>query len=304
MFRFRQKLYLSARWLVISSALAALFFQVAGAQRAAQKNVSKGPRALALVEVPSKGKAHLVPVTIVVDGKFYDASAYKAAPVPMALEYGTVYEAFRAGISQGFFTVSGVLHGDATWRGEGKWQSAADIKSAADAAAAKKAAANAKKPSDDTEGRPTLRRSNSEKASDPPPPSEKSIPPNKTSTAENTPTKEPEKEPQAKVDQEPVDPNRPALRRGIPPETRAGNAKDERDTIANKSSVTSSGTNSTSKNSDAPKASVIANPGKDGAVKIFPAISDAAGPETHSYAYDLKPEDEAKFRKKDVGNGG
>ncbi|MDP9160812.1 MAG: hypothetical protein M3O09_11380 [Acidobacteriota bacterium] len=298
LFRFRQTLYLSARWLVISSALAPLFFQVAGAQRAAQKNVSKGPRALALVEVPPKGKAHLIPVTIVVDGKFYDASAYKAAPVPMALEYGTVYEAFRAGISQGFFTVGGVLHEDATWRGEGKWQSAAEIKSVADAMAAKKAAAAAKKPSDDAEGRPTLRRSNSEKANNPPPPSEKSTPPANTPTADSTPTRAAEEKPEAKVDQEPVDPNRPALRRGIPPARQAGKAEDGGDPAANRLSATSVGTKSTSKDSGAAKTSIAANPGKDGVVKIFAAISDAGSPETHSYAYDLKPGEEAKFRKR------
>ena len=32
----------------------------------------------------------LVPIAILVNGKFYDATAYKANPVPMALETGTV----------------------------------------------------------------------------------------------------------------------------------------------------------------------------------------------------------------------
>jgi len=32
--------------------------------------------------------------------KFHDASVYKADPVPMALESGTVYEAEQAGESQ------------------------------------------------------------------------------------------------------------------------------------------------------------------------------------------------------------
>ena len=63
------------------------------------------------------GKARLVPVTILFDGEYYDASAYKAAPVPMALESGTVYEGFRTGVSQGLFTVTGALQGNNTWRG-------------------------------------------------------------------------------------------------------------------------------------------------------------------------------------------
>ena len=70
----------------------------------------KGPRAVGLVELGGSGKATLIPVAILVDGKFYDASAYKADPVPMALESGTVYEAEQSGDSQGLFTVNGALH--------------------------------------------------------------------------------------------------------------------------------------------------------------------------------------------------
>jgi hypothetical protein len=68
-----------------------------------------GPRALGLLRL-SNGKATLIPVAILINGKFYDASAYKADPVPMALDTGTVYEAERSGDSLGLFTVNGVLH--------------------------------------------------------------------------------------------------------------------------------------------------------------------------------------------------
>jgi hypothetical protein len=74
-----------------------------------KKNV-KGPRALALLRFMDKGKPTLIPIAILVDGKFYDASAYKADPVPMALEGGTVYEAEQSGASQGLFTINGALH--------------------------------------------------------------------------------------------------------------------------------------------------------------------------------------------------
>jgi hypothetical protein len=40
---------------------------------------------LGLVQLLPNGKARLVPITILYDGEFYDASAYKASPVPMAL---------------------------------------------------------------------------------------------------------------------------------------------------------------------------------------------------------------------------
>jgi hypothetical protein len=70
----------------------------------------KEPRAVGILELNSNGKGTLVPVAILIDGKFYDASAYKADPVPMALEAGTVYEAEESGNSEGLFTVNGALH--------------------------------------------------------------------------------------------------------------------------------------------------------------------------------------------------
>jgi hypothetical protein len=75
-----------------------------------KKKKVKGPRAVGLLQLNSSGKGTLIPIAILVDGKFYDASAYKADPVPMALDSGTVYEVERAGDSQGLFTVSGALH--------------------------------------------------------------------------------------------------------------------------------------------------------------------------------------------------
>jgi hypothetical protein len=70
----------------------------------------KEPRAVGVVQLSSSGKGTLIPVAILIDGKFHDASVYKADPIPMALESGTVYEVEQAGDSQGFFTVSGALH--------------------------------------------------------------------------------------------------------------------------------------------------------------------------------------------------
>jgi len=75
-----------------------------------KKKKVKGPRAVAIVEFAKGGKATLIPIAILVDGKFYDASEYKADPVPMALDSGTVYEAEESGDSLGLFTVSGALH--------------------------------------------------------------------------------------------------------------------------------------------------------------------------------------------------
>jgi hypothetical protein len=75
-----------------------------------KKKKVKGPRAVGLLQLTSNGKGTLIPIAILIDGKFYDASVYKADPVPMALESGTVYEAEQAGDAQGLFTINGALH--------------------------------------------------------------------------------------------------------------------------------------------------------------------------------------------------
>jgi hypothetical protein len=90
------------------------------------KKKVKGPRAIGLVRLSSGGTGTLIPIAILVDGKFYDASVYKADPVPMALESGTVYEVEQSGSSQGLFTISGALHSKTAgsphpWTGSGAY---------------------------------------------------------------------------------------------------------------------------------------------------------------------------------------
>ena len=81
------------------------------------------------MQLTASGKATLIPVTILVNGKFYDATAYKANPVPMALESGTVYEGEHTGNSLGLFTVGSALHSNSVavqspWLGTGLWRPA------------------------------------------------------------------------------------------------------------------------------------------------------------------------------------
>jgi hypothetical protein len=89
--------------------------------------VDKGPRALGLVQLSPKGKARLIPIAVMMDGKFYDAGSYKAAPVPMALDFGIVYEGFVTGVSQGLFTITQPGQLNRTWIAEGKWLPAGSI---------------------------------------------------------------------------------------------------------------------------------------------------------------------------------
>jgi hypothetical protein len=95
-------------------------------ERKVPRKKDAGPRALAVLRMTADGKVTLVPVAILINGKFWDASVYKADPVPMALETGTVYEGERTGSAVGLFTVGSALHSNAVnaqvpWIGTGAW---------------------------------------------------------------------------------------------------------------------------------------------------------------------------------------
>jgi hypothetical protein len=152
-------LYRIARRRVICAGLALILAHLLFAQSSSRAKKLTGPRALGLIEVSPSGKMTLLPVTIMIDGEFYDASAYKAAPVPFALYTDTVYEGVKTGVSQGLFTVTAAQHGESIWRGQGKWQSADSIAAAAAKKKASAAAAEkAKKIQDNSDGPPVLKR--------------------------------------------------------------------------------------------------------------------------------------------------
>ncbi len=287
--------------------------QFAAAQSAAKKSI-KGPRALGLVELMANGKARLVPITILYDGEFYDASAYKASPIPMALESGTIYEGFRAGVSLGLFTVTGALQGNNTWRGAGTWQSASAIAAAKDAAAKKRAVMSKPAP-EAPEGPPVLRRASPKAKSSEDAPSGGSAP----STAPAPPpasapaasTTGPATAPGADEDSD-----RPVLKRPAAAPTEAASASsppvpapaDEADRPVlkrgaptpaeqKKRNAAVTALESTKIPKDSPKPSAPASAPSE-PVELIPAISDAAGPEPRPYAYSLKPDEEQKLRKK------
>src|SRR5215467_13478416 len=121
---FRPRLYRKAALAVIFGLCIGFGF----AQYAKKTPKTSGPRALGVLQLAANGKAHLVPVTIMIEGKFYDAGAYKADPVPMALQSETVYEGLKTGDPLGLFTVSGALHNDKNgWIADGKWRTTKQI---------------------------------------------------------------------------------------------------------------------------------------------------------------------------------
>ncbi len=256
-----------------------LLAQIVPAQSAGRKGPPKGPRALGLLELASNGKARLIPITILYDGQFYDASAYKAAPVPMALESGTVYEALRTGVSEGLFTVSGALQANNSWIGDGTWQSASALAAAA-AAAAKKKEAQSKPAPEPVEGPPVLRRASVQKAksSEPAPPAPSNPAP--TAPAPATPAPVAASPPPALP--EPEDPDRPVLKRGAPSPV-ARKKQSASAPVSVKGDV----------HTPSPAVSAVS-----GSIQLIPAISDAKGPDPRPYAYNLKPEEEQKLRKK------
>ena|SRR5438477_824662 len=262
------KLYSTVWRAVIIAGLALAIAPVLPAQSSRRGAADKGPRALGLLELAANGKAHLIPITIMYDGKFYDASAYKAAPVPMALEGGTVYEAVKSGVSQGLFTITGAAHAGANWVGEGTWKSAEQLA----AAAAKKEARQTKPAEAEVDRPPVLRRSGSDKPA--------ATETTKPSTPPATPAPAAASAPPVPVQTEEEDPNRPLLKRGKP-STEARPAKP-----GGSSTIAS------------PSAKSAAASAKTGSVQLIPAISDADGPEPSSYTFSTKPEEEQQFRKK------
>jgi hypothetical protein len=219
----------------------------------------------------------LIPVTILYDGQFYDATAYKASPVPMALESGTVYEGLRTGVSQGFFTVAGALQLKNTWIGEGTWRAAGE-------AAAKKAIISAKAVEGDADAPPRLRHGPEKPAEPEPAAHQPTVPQAAPAPPASAPTPAPPAAAAAAPSPAEEDHDRPVLRRGTqthPPEPPTKAAQ-----------------------SQAKGASPgLKQPAKatSGASQVFPAISDAGGPDPMPYTYDLKPEEEQQFRQKMLG---
>jgi hypothetical protein len=268
--------------------------QLPWGQSSRETKTNRGPRALGLVELASKGKPHLIPITILYDGKFYDASAYKASPVPMALWAETEYEGFRSGVSQGLFTVTAALQNQRTseWIGEGTWQTAESL---AAAKPGKKSFSSVPRDLNQEGSPPVLRHSGanpkppqpaspqpvsatSSPASAPPPAPPASSTPAPAAPLPATASASPAP-PAPASNAEPVDLNQPVLKRGKQPAPAPPQPLIPANPVA-------------------PTPAVHASVANGSQVQLMPAISDANGPEPHPYAYEMKSEQEQTFRKK------
>jgi hypothetical protein len=251
------------------------------------------------------------------DGKFFDAGSYKAAPVPMALDFGIVYEGFRTGVSQGVFTITQPGQLNHVWIAEGTWLPAGAIDPNKQKKYSTPVIAD-----EDKDGPPVLHRrsekADSDSSSDkdkkdqqkpataPAPPA--TAPPPTTAPPASAPTppetaKAPATAETAKAsaaasasDETIEDPNRPRLRRGKPDSSARREPFTTFDPLTDAAPGTSSGTSSGTGKLDAKTAkdSAAAPP----QIVFIPAISDAGGPDPRPYTYDVKPAEEAIYRNK------
>jgi hypothetical protein len=254
----------SAVWL-----LAILLFAIPVLSQ--RKKAPTGPRAVGVLEWTPEGM-RLIPISLLIDGRFYDATLYQANPIPMALGQDTVYEVQNSGTAIGDFTVTlaGQLP-NGSWVGQGNYLSEEDRKKKAEDRAKQADAAASVKPVDPKDERPVLHRSQPKSETPSPAPSAPAprTPPATTGGAPKNATPPPAPTPA------PAQPDNagPVLKRGKPPEEQA--EKLGKDTLPHK---------------------VPPKP-PAGFDKIKVAVSDASTKESHPYSWKwANPDEEKKFR--------
>jgi len=186
---------LYSRRKLLTSAAAILVLLPGLTSAFAQRRKAHKLRATAVVEITTDSagvvSTRVFPVTILDEGHFHDASIYKAAPRPMAIQTGIVYEAQTSGEPAGYATILSSANNKGS-TALAKWQPYTAVKKTEAA------------PPVDSGGdqRPILRRGDS----NPPPildkPSPSATPTATPATAESNPG--------------PEDADRPVLRRRTP----------------------------------------------------------------------------------------
>jgi hypothetical protein len=180
--------------------LAMLLAVPLSAQYAGQAKASR-MRAVGILRIDAKGKARLFPVTVFIDGKYYDARFYEANPVPFAIAGDIFYQAQNEGAPEGTFVIQRALHTPAVWWAEGSWKPGSGGGASAKSAPTRSGADSNRNSNED---RPVLRRAPSSPsnpaASDAPPSHE-----GKAAAATSADTTQRTEE---------QDPGRPTLRHG------------------------------------------------------------------------------------------
>jgi len=224
----------------------------------------RGPRAVAVLEFPAGiegGSPRLVPLTIFDDGKFYDAAVYKAAPRPMALEDGVVYEAQREGVALGYFTVGSARKTGDVWLAQGTWQ-----RIEAEARTASPSVAQARQSRAASEEPPVLRRPGSSPAQP------------ESGSATSRPREYDRQEPPDSSDR---DPDRPVLKRRPP---------------SGQSSPEAAPAPALPPAAQAPRAPAASpRPAAPAKEEALLAVSDATETESHPYNFAWSPEEKDRL---------
>jgi hypothetical protein len=284
-----------------------------------QTTRERPPRALAVVDVLGNGRARLMPVAILVDGKFYDANLYRATPRPMSVDQDIIYDVLREGKPLGTFTIGAVSNVSGIWVADGKIKPpAAETAPSEISLGSKSKSTNTSKPAADDEDKPpVLRRPDSKTsapantptnsaphADNPPPPktddskntssADADRPTLKRPASQSTPQSAP---PSADTSSSPApeDEGRPTLKRGKP------EAKPEESESAQSATKTNSTGGKTPVAAKGATNTAIAKkgPGKDdqsGQVKeTYTAISDASTTEYRPFEYVMSAQDKERF---------
>ena len=244
----------------------------------------RGPRAIAVLEWEGDAKSPkphtsvLVPITILDEGKYYDASIYRASPVPMAIDSGVVYDILKSGELVGTFVTGASSQQKNRWYGLGTFKAHSESK---EPQVAKTSDIEVKEPEI---GHPSIyvpgkKKDKKDKDKDqtaPPPPKPDNKPPD-TSPADADPDrprlkkggsptvfKDTNNEEAARVDE---DPNRPKLRRPTQEEQKEASKKSDPLAIF-----------------------------KSPELHSMVAVSDEYGAEPRSYAFQLKPDEQKIYR--------
>lgn len=132
--RIKTNLHLYRRsWFRASIGILAACFALAAAAQSYQHRSAHKLRATGLLELTTDNSGNvtsrIIPITILANGRFYDASIYESRPRPMALENGVVYEAQKSGVAVGYVTIYAGERALGSWLAQGKWQPVTQVAS-------------------------------------------------------------------------------------------------------------------------------------------------------------------------------
>jgi hypothetical protein len=262
-------LYSRSRFL--ASAVLVLVCAAAVNAAFAQRRKAHKLRATAVIEVTKDSAGivatHIFPVAILDESSFHDASIYKAAPEPMALDKGIVYEAQKDGIPVGYATILSSTN-DKGWTALGKWQVAEEPKKA-----------QAPAPVTTGDDRPIIHRGDATSSATPSStPAPGTSEPASSASSANAPSNESASAPD--------DADRPVLRRRSP-------AHPEPESTPQPSPTPSAQTPTQGSPVPRTKLPVITS-----GTKTFVAVSDNDSTDVRSYAFKWKPGEEQQMELK------